>query len=95
MDKSIRKLKFETAMERLDQIVAAMEAGEIGIEESIAKYEEAMRLAGHCRKILDQAEQRIKQIHLDAAGNVELSPFDPPADAPAADDDDDAGEPPA
>lgn len=78
MGKSAKRLKFEDAMERLDAIVAAMESGEIGIEESITKYEEAMRLAAHCRKILDQAEQRIQKIQLDAAGKPQVTPFEPP-----------------
>jgi exodeoxyribonuclease VII small subunit len=77
MAKSGKRLKFEEAMERLDAIVEAMEAGEIGVEESIAKYEEAMKLAAHCRKILDEAEQRIQKIQLDAAGKIEATPFEP------------------
>ncbi|MEW6249638.1 MAG: exodeoxyribonuclease VII small subunit [Planctomycetota bacterium] len=78
MGKANKPLKFEEAMRRLDEIVRAMESGEIGVEESIAQYEEAMRLAAHCRQILDQAEQRIQQIQLDAAGRPQLSPYEPP-----------------
>lgn len=81
MSKPGKRLKFEEAMARLDAIVQAMEAGEIGIEESIARYEEAMSLAAHCRKILDEAEQRIQKIQLDAAGQPQLTPFEPPATA--------------
>lgn len=82
MSKPAKRLKFEEAMQRLDAIVQAMESGEIGVEESIAKYEEAMSLAAHCRQILDQAELRIQKIQLDAAGKPELTPFqvpEPPA----------------
>jgi len=88
----VKGLKFEVAMQRLDAIVEAMESGEIGIEESIAKYEEAMGLAAHCRKILDQAEQRIQKIQLDAAGKPQLSPFEPPPAAPGEEDEDEAGD---
>lgn len=77
----IRNLKFEEALARLDAIVEAMESGEIGIEESIARYEEAMALKAHCQRILDQAEQRIKKIQLDAAGALREEPFEPPAEA--------------
>lgn len=86
MSKPAKRLKFEEAMQRLDAIVAAMESGEIGVEESIAKYEEAMGLAAHCRQILDAAEQRIQKIQLDAAGKPQLTPFEPPPE-PAADED--------
>ncbi len=79
MSKTPKNLKFEQAMHRLDAIVEAMEAGEIGIEESISKYEEAMELAAHCRRILDESEQRIKKIQIDAAGQLQAEPFEPPA----------------
>jgi len=85
MSKTPRNLKFEQAMQRLDAIVEAMEAGEIGIEESISKYEEAMQLAAHCRRILDEAEQRIKKIQLDAAGQPKAEPFEPPPGPPEDD----------
>jgi exodeoxyribonuclease VII small subunit len=87
MGKSGKRPKFEQAMERLDAIVEAMESGEIGIEESIAKYEEAMELAAHCREVLDQAEQRIKKIQQDAAGRLRAEPFEPEAAGPANDED--------
>jgi exodeoxyribonuclease VII small subunit len=82
MSKTPKNLKFEQAMHRLDAIVEAMESGEIGIEESISKYEEAMRLATHCRKILDESEQRIKKIQLGASGELGAEPFEPPPAAP-------------
>jgi exodeoxyribonuclease VII small subunit len=78
MSRPARKLKYEEAMQRLDAIVEAMESGEIGIEESIARYEEATQLARHCRQILDEAEQRIRKIQLDASGQPRIEPFEPP-----------------
>jgi exodeoxyribonuclease VII small subunit len=90
MSKPAKRLKFEDAMQRLDAIVEALESGEIGIEESIARYEEAMTLAAQCRQILDAAEQRIQKIQLDATGKPQVTPFEPPAEEPAA-----AEEPPA
>jgi exodeoxyribonuclease VII small subunit len=93
MGKTGKRLKFEEAMERLDAIVEAMESGAIGVEESIAKYEEAMQLAAHCRQVLEEAELRIQKIQLDAAGKPQLAPFEPPAQTGeaegAAQDDDD------
>jgi exodeoxyribonuclease VII small subunit len=79
MARSLKRLKFEEAMDRLDEIVAAMESGEIGVEESITRYEEAMELANHCRQILAQAEQRIQKIQIDAAGQPKTTPFETPA----------------
>jgi exodeoxyribonuclease VII small subunit len=93
MTKPVRKLKFEEALAQLDAIVEAMETGEIGVEESIAKYEEAMGLAAHCRRILEVAELRIQKIQLDAAGRPQGAPFelaapeDACADEPPRDED--------
>lgn len=84
MPRPIKSLKFEEAMRRLDEIVAAMESGQIGLEESLAAYEEASQLAARCRQILDEAEQRIQKIQLDAAGRVSTEPFEPPAEAAEA-----------
>lgn len=80
MAKAPKSLKFEDAMRRLDQIIQALESGEIGIEESIDRYEEAVRLAAHCRRILEEAEQRIRKIQVDAAGQLRSEPFDEPSD---------------
>lgn len=93
MSKPTKPLKFEEAMKRLDAIVEAMESGEIGVEESIAKYEEAMSLAAHCRQILEQAEQRIQKIQLDAAGRPQLTPFQPPPEAAGEEDQEESAGP--
>lgn len=70
MAKIPRNIRFEDAMHKLESLVEQIESGAVGVEESIAKYEEAMALQAHCQRILDQAEQRIKKIQLDAAGGM-------------------------
>jgi exodeoxyribonuclease VII small subunit len=77
MAKLPKSLKFEDAMKRLDAIVEAMESGEIGIEESIERYAEAMQLAAHCREVLERAEQRVRTIQLNARGEATAVPFEP------------------
>ena len=57
------KQTFEEALEDLEKIVAQVEQGEIGLEESIDKYEQGMKLIKHCRAILAQAEKRIETIN--------------------------------
>lgn len=89
MARTPKNLTFEDALDRLDDIVSAMESGEIGIEESISRYEEAMKLHQHCRAILDRAEQRIKQIQANAAGKLQVQDFQREARPTAADDDED------
>lgn len=53
-------LSFEQSVGQLEQIVAAIESGQIGLEESLARYEQGMELVKHCRGILDRAEKRIE-----------------------------------
>jgi exodeoxyribonuclease VII small subunit len=53
---------FEESVAQLEQIVAAIESGQIGLEDSLAKYEQGMALVKRCRGILDSAEKRIEQL---------------------------------
>ncbi len=53
---------FEQSITQLEQIVAAIESGQIGLEDSLAKYEQGMELVKRCRAILDHAEKRIEQL---------------------------------
>ena len=59
---------FEESVAQLEQIVAAIESGQIGLEESLAKYEQGMDLVKKCRSILDRAEKRIEQLTQTADG---------------------------
>ncbi|NQU75551.1 MAG: exodeoxyribonuclease VII small subunit [Planctomycetes bacterium] len=67
-----KKLTFEQALEKLEQIVSQIESGQIGLEESIARYAEGTKLISHCRSVLDAAEKKIQL--LTAAQNVTLEP---------------------
>ena len=58
-------LTYEAAVEELESIIDQIESGNIGLEQSIRRYERGAALLKHCRAILDQAEQRITE--LDAA----------------------------
>ena len=68
---------FETALAVLQQIVHELEEGSLGLEASLARFEEGIHLLRSCQKILEQAEQRIEIVTgTDAAGNPQLEPFD-------------------
>ena len=62
MAKEEKQKTFEESVAQLEQIVAAIESGQIGLEESLAKYEQGMDLVKRCRSILDRAEKRIEQL---------------------------------
>ena len=54
------KMTFEQALGKLEKIVEQIESGKIGLEESIARYEEGIKLIKQCRAILDAAEKKIQ-----------------------------------
>lgn len=55
-----KEISFESALARLEQIVRALESGEISLDRSISLYEEGVRLVGICNSTLSNAERRIK-----------------------------------
>ena len=57
---------FEAAIERLETIVDELEGGSLSLEESIARYEEGMRLSKQLTRTLDEAEKRIERLTGDA-----------------------------
>ena len=68
---------FEGSLTHLQQIVHDLEEGQLGLEASLSRFEEGIRLLRSCYRILEQAEQRIEVLtgH-DAAGNPVTAPFD-------------------
>ncbi len=68
-----KKLSFEEALTQLEGLAQQIERGEIGLEESITKYEEGMALVKQCRDILNKAELRVQKIQQRADGTVETA----------------------
>lgn len=62
---AVRKQSFEEAMERLEAIVAQLERGECGLDQSLKLFEEGARLAGQCEELLDKAEQKVSLLLAD------------------------------
>ena len=67
---------FEKDLERLETIVAALEEGELSLDESLKRFEEGIRLARRCEKALTQAEKRIEILVKNADGDMEGQPFE-------------------
>ena len=59
---------FEENMQRLEQIVRAMERGDVPLEESLKLFHEGTALVESCGKLLDEAELQVKKIATDADG---------------------------
>lgn len=60
---------FEENMRRLEQIVRAMERGDVPLEESLKMFREGTALVQACGKLLDEAELQVKKIATAADGS--------------------------
>lgn len=66
---------FEQNMQRLEQIVRAMERGDVPLEESLKLFQEGTCLVEVCGKLLDSAELQVKKIVTTADGSPEEETF--------------------
>ena len=53
---------FEANLKRLEQIVRAMERGDVALDESLKLFQEGTELVRVCGKLLDEAELQVKMI---------------------------------
>ena len=67
---------FENQLHRLEQIVRAMEKGDVPLEESLKLFREGTELVRSCGKLLDEAEMQVKMILADENGNPVEEDFD-------------------
>ncbi len=75
---------FEEALAELEQIVRDLEDGQIGLEESLSRYETGVSLLKRCYAQLCEAEQRIVTITgVDEEGRPVTHPFEHAATAEA------------
>ena len=57
-----RTKTFEENMQRLEQIVRALERGDVPLEESLHLFREGTTLVETCGKLLEEAELQVKKI---------------------------------
>lgn len=69
-------MNFEESMKRLETIVEELEGGELSLEDSIARYEEGVKLSRGLTQTLDEAEKRIERLVERAGGEVETEPME-------------------
>ena len=67
---------FEQSMQRLEQIVRAMERGDVALEESLKLFQEGTELVRSCGKLLDDAELQVKKIMAAPDGSPVEEEFD-------------------
>src|SRR5215471_4732560 len=59
---------FEQALERLEQVAEDLESGQLSLEDSLARYEEGVKLSRRLTQTLDDAEKRIEKLEAGGSG---------------------------
>lgn len=66
---------FEQNVQRLEQIVRAMERGDVPLEESLQLFKEGTSLVQQCGKLLDEAQLQVKMVMTAPDGSPVLEDF--------------------
>lgn len=67
---------FEASLEALEEIVQALESGDLPLEKSLELFEEGIRLSRQCQERLNQAERRIEILLRDNQGRPVVNAFE-------------------
>lgn len=70
-----KKVNFEQSMQRLEEIVAALERGDAPLEDAMKLFEEGSKLMRECTAALDAAEQKVTLLTADESGQPQEEPF--------------------
>ncbi len=69
-------MRFEEALKALEKIVKELEREDLPLEEALARFEEGVRLARHCRELLAEAERRVEVLVRDEEGHLIRLPWE-------------------
>lgn len=58
----MKKLKYDEAIKKLEDLVVKLEKGDCSLEETIKLYDEATKLSGYCTAMLDNAKLKIEEL---------------------------------
>lgn len=72
----MKEESFEESIEKLENIANDLEKGDLSLEESLAKFEEGMKLSKKCNEIIEKAEKKIT-ILLQKDGEIQEENFAP------------------
>ena len=70
-----KKMSFEQSVDRLQEIVAALEKGDAPLADSLKLFEEGTKLVSSCTAMLEQAEQKVVKLVKSADGTPAEEPF--------------------
>lgn len=68
---------FEHAVAELENIVNAMESGQMNLQESLASYKRGVELLQYCQATLENSQQQIKILEADMLKNFTVTDDNP------------------
>jgi len=72
----MEKINFDSALERLEDIVEQLESGQLALEESLSLFEEGVKLSLYCQKELKKTDGRVQRLFKKLNGELELIELD-------------------
>jgi exodeoxyribonuclease VII small subunit len=79
--RKMAKKKFEEALQELETIVQRLEDGNLSLDESLALFEEGIKLSRLCSQRLDEAEKKVEILLKNENGSLSRQPFEPEEDS--------------
>lgn len=70
-----KKMSFEEKLTRLEEIVRALEQGEVSLEESLKLFQEGTKLSAECNQILEQAQLQVEKVAKGDDGSPVMEAF--------------------
>ncbi len=72
-----KKLKFETALGKLEEIVRKLEDGSLDLRDALSAFENGISLVNLCNQELEEAEKKIEILLKNSSGTKKRTQFDP------------------
>lgn len=72
----MKKLSFDAALKRLEEIVDLLEAGQLSLEESLRMFEEGVKISLFCQEELQKTDGKVSLLIKEMNGGLELTDFE-------------------
>ena len=72
----MENINFDSALERLEEIVGKLESGQLSLEESVVLFEEGVKLSVYCQKELKKTNGKVQRLMKKLNGELELIEFE-------------------
>lgn len=72
----MKKLSFDAALKRLEEIVDLLESGQLSLEESLRMFEEGVKISLYCQEELQKTDGKVSLLIKKMNGGLELTDFE-------------------